>query len=75
MLGTITSYYEVDAILIAVGITAAVTLGLTLFAFQTKIDFTMCGGLFFALLIILLISSFIVAIVASTSAGADMNRK
>ena len=33
-----------DAVLIAVGITAAVTLALTLFALQTKIDFTMCGG-------------------------------
>ena len=75
MLGTITSYYDVDAILIAVGITAAVTLGLTLFAFQTKIDFTMCGGLFFALLIILLISSIILAIVVRTSAGDDINRK
>jgi len=75
MLGTITSYYDVDAILIAVGITAAVTLGLTLFAFQTKIDFTMCGGLFFALLIILLVSSIILGIVVRTSAGDDINRK
>lgn len=75
MLGTITSYYDVDAILIAVGITAAVTLGLTLFAFQTKIDFTMCGGFFFALLIILLVSSIILGIVVRTSAGDDINRK
>ena len=33
-----------DAVLIAVGITAAVTLALTVFALQTKIDFTVCGG-------------------------------
>ena len=44
MLGTLCAHFEVDAILIAVGITAGVTLGLTLFAFQTKIDFTACGG-------------------------------
>ena len=44
MLGTISSYYDVDAVLIAVGITAAVTLALTIFALQTKIDFTVCGG-------------------------------
>ena len=44
MLGTISSYYDVDAVLIAVLITAAVTLALTVFALQTKIDFTVCGG-------------------------------
>jgi len=61
MLGTITSFYEVDAVLIAVGITAGVTLGLTLFAFQTKIDFTGCGAALFAMLIILIIASIILA--------------
>ena len=44
MLGTISTYYSVDAILIAVGITSAVAFCLTVFAFQTKIDFTNCGG-------------------------------
>ena len=45
MLGTIATFYTTDAVLMAVGTTAAVTLALTLFAFQTKIDFTGCGGL------------------------------
>ena len=44
MLGTVSSFYETDAVIMAAGITAAVTLGLTLFAFQTKWDFTACGG-------------------------------
>ena len=44
MLGTIATFYDVDAVLIAVGITAGVTFCLTVFAFQTKIDFTVCGG-------------------------------
>ena len=44
MLGTIATFYQVDAVLIAVGITAGVTFCLTVFAFQTKIDFTVCGG-------------------------------
>ena len=44
MLGTIATFYSTDAVLMAVGTTAAVTLALTLFAFQTKIDFTGCGG-------------------------------
>ena len=67
MLGTVSTFYDVDAVLIAasfptmiihnkhrsyqrswctfqVGITAGVTFALTVFAFQTKIDFTACGG-------------------------------
>ena len=46
MLGTVSAYYDQDAVLMAAGITAAVTIGLTLFAFQTKWDFTTCGGKF-----------------------------
>ena len=44
LLGTISSYYDVDAVLITVGITAGVSLALTIFALQTKIDFTACWG-------------------------------
>ena len=44
MLGVVASTYDVEAVLMAVGTTAAVTLALTIFAFQTKIDFTGCGG-------------------------------
>jgi len=63
MLGTMASFYDVDAVLIAVGITAGVTLGLTLFAMQTKIDFTACGGVLFALLVILMIAGIIMIFV------------
>lgn len=42
-------------VMLAVGICTVVTLGLTLFAFQTKIDFTMMGGVLFAATLILLI--------------------
>lgn len=41
--------------LLAIGITAAVCLGLTIFAWQTKIDFTACGGILVAMLIIFMI--------------------
>ncbi len=44
MLGSIAAFYDTEAVMIAVGICAAVTLGLTVFAFQTKYDFTTCGG-------------------------------
>lgn len=42
-------------VMTAVAITAGVSLGLTIFAFQTKWDFTMLGGMLIVSLIILLI--------------------
>ncbi len=42
-------------VLIAIGVTAAVCVGLTIFAFQTKWDFTMMGGILFVGLIILIL--------------------
>ena len=44
LLGCFCVHFETEAILIAVGLTAAITFALTIFAFQTKIDFTTCGG-------------------------------
>ncbi|KAI5637481.1 inhibitor of apoptosis-promoting bax1 domain-containing protein [Phthorimaea operculella] len=45
LLGVSASMHEADAVMMAVGITAAICLALTLFAFQTKWDFTMMGGI------------------------------
>ena len=42
--GAICSTYEVYEVLIAVGMTALVVFSLTMFAMQTKIDFTAWGG-------------------------------
>ena len=44
MLGTMVAKFDAEAILIAVGACAAVSLALTLFAMQSKWDFTACGG-------------------------------
>merc|ERR1711860_88866 len=44
--------------LIAGGICAGVTLGLTIFAFQTKYDFTTCGGMLCGLLCVLCLAGF-----------------
>lgn len=55
VLGTTASRYESDAVIMAVGITAAVCLGLTLFAFQTKWDFTVMGGILFVAVIVLML--------------------
>ena len=49
MLGAVTSTYRADEVLMAVGVCAAITLALTVFAFQTKIDFTAMGGKLFIL--------------------------
>jgi len=49
MTATISSYHDTEIVLIAIAITTAVCLSLALFAIQTKIDFTLCSGLLFAL--------------------------
>lgn len=63
MLGVVSSHYDTDGVLIAVGITAGVSLALTIFAFQTKWDFTMMGGLLFVLLIVLILFGLLCAII------------
>lgn len=44
ILGCTSVQYDPDIVVMAVGITAAVSFGLTIFAFQTKWDFTVMGG-------------------------------
>jgi len=66
MLGTITVFYDVDAVMIAVGITCGVTFALTMFAFQTKWDFTTCGGGLCAILVIFVIAGIIMAFLPQT---------
>lgn len=46
LLGCTSARYDADIVMMAVGITAAVCFGLTIFAFQTKWDFTVMGGEF-----------------------------
>ncbi|XP_050351778.1 protein lifeguard 1-like isoform X1 [Nymphalis io] len=55
LLGVASSVYNTSEVMIAVGITAAVCLALTLFAFQTKFDFTVMGGALVAATMILLV--------------------
>lgn len=51
MVGTVTMQYDTIVVLLAFGATTAITLSLTLFAFQTKIDFTGLGPYLLAILI------------------------
>lgn len=59
LLGVVTSMYETEAVLIAVGVTAAVVFALTLFAFQTKWDFTTCGGMLMVVLVVFILAGFL----------------
>ncbi|XP_034831413.1 protein lifeguard 1-like [Maniola hyperantus] len=63
LLGVVTSAFEVKEVMMAVGITAAVCLGLTLFAFQTKWDFTMMGGALVAASVVLLVFGILALII------------
>jgi len=65
MLGMVASTYDVEAVLMAVGTTAGVTLALTIFAFQTKIDFTGCGGALLCVLVVFIISGIFFAFIPS----------
>ncbi|KAL4608992.1 protein lifeguard 3-like [Arapaima gigas] len=61
----LSSYYDTDAVLLAVGITVVVCVVITLFSFQTKVDLTSCRGLFCALAIVLLVTALVASIVLS----------
>lgn len=69
LMGTTASKFHADEVVLAVGITAAICLGLTLFAFQTKWDFTVMGGVLFVALIVL----FLFGILASIFRGKTMS--
>ncbi|XP_061074896.1 protein lifeguard 1 [Conger conger] len=49
MLGSVTVFYEADAVLWAVGATALVSLAMSVFAMQTKWDFTAASGTMWAI--------------------------
>lgn len=65
MTGTIASYYSNKAVIICMGITVLVTIAVTVFCFQTKVDFTSCSGFFSILGIGLMITGIVTAIVLS----------
>nr|XP_018898131.1 PREDICTED: protein lifeguard 1 isoform X3 [Bemisia tabaci]XP_018898132.1 PREDICTED: protein lifeguard 1 isoform X3 [Bemisia tabaci] len=55
LVATFTIHFQTDTVLLAAGLCTVVCFGLTIFAFQTKIDFTVMGGaLFIAVLILML---------------------
>uniref|UniRef100_A0A671TZS8 Transmembrane BAX inhibitor motif containing 1a n=1 Tax=Sparus aurata TaxID=8175 RepID=A0A671TZS8_SPAAU len=65
MTGSISSYYDTKAVFLAMGITAVVCIAVTVFCFQTKVDFTKCQGLFCVLGIVMFVTGIITCIVLS----------
>jgi len=62
VVGAITAQYNTDVVLLALGITAAVSAGLTAYALQTKVDFTTAGGVLFSVLLTLCMTAFAAAL-------------
>lgn len=67
MVGAISSFYTTNSVMVCAGITTLVCLAISLFAIQTKIDFTMCTGLLFALCMVLFFFGFSCLIVYYTA--------
>lgn len=65
MTGTISSVYDTKAVILAMIITAVVSISVTIFCFQTKVDFTSCTGLFCVLGIVMMVTGIVTAIVLS----------
>ncbi|XP_055068610.2 transmembrane BAX inhibitor motif containing 1a [Misgurnus anguillicaudatus] len=65
MTGAIASYYSTKAVFLALGITVLVCVAVTVFCFQTKVDFTKCAGFFAVLGIVVFVTGIITAIVLS----------
>ncbi|KAA0713240.1 Protein lifeguard 3 [Triplophysa tibetana] len=65
MTGAVASYYSTKAVFLALGITAVVCIAVTVFCFQTKVDFTKCAGLFTVLGIVVFVTGIITVVVLS----------
>ena len=55
MVGSITVFYDIKEVLMAMGITVALVLALSIFAMQTKFDITSKGGYLFAACFVLML--------------------
>ncbi|XP_028718653.1 protein lifeguard 2-like [Peromyscus leucopus] len=65
LLGSMSVFYKAEEILWAAGATTIVTLALTLFALQTKWDFTLLNGVLFVCLCVLFVYGIITLVIRS----------
>ncbi|XP_008820764.1 protein lifeguard 2 [Nannospalax galili] len=63
LLGGVSVFYNAEEVLWATGATTVVTLSLTLFALQTKLDFTLLNGVLFVCIIVLMIFGIVLIVV------------
>ncbi|RUS83484.1 hypothetical protein EGW08_008734 [Elysia chlorotica] len=68
------SFHNTEIVLMAAGITAAVCLAVSVFAMQTKIDFTLCSGLLFVLCMVLIFFGFACAITSATMGSSKVRK-
>lgn len=62
LISCITAFTDPDSVFIAAALTAAIVVALTIYAFTTKKDFTICGGLLFTAVMGLFIGGILAAI-------------
>ena len=67
-MGIVVARFDTTIVVTAIAITAIVCVALTLFAMQTKIDFTVCNGAAFVLLLVLMLMGLVMACFPSTPA-------
>ncbi|XP_004431480.2 PREDICTED: protein lifeguard 2 [Ceratotherium simum simum] len=65
LLGAVSVFYSADEVLWATAATALVTLSLTIFALQTKWDFTLLNGVLFVLLLVLIVYGILLLFIRS----------
>lgn len=63
MTGMLASFYNTKSVVLCLGITAMVCLSVTVFSFQTKVDFTSCQGLLITLCMVMFFCGIVLAIV------------
>lgn len=59
VVGAVAGRYDLDEVILAAVITVWISVGLTIFALQTKIDFTIFSGLLFSILLALIMAGVI----------------
>jgi FtsH-binding integral membrane protein len=65
MISIIASYTDPKVVMMAGALTFGVVIGLTLYAFYTKTDFTMLGGILFILVMVLIVAGILAAVFRS----------
>lgn len=63
MAGSIGAFYGAEAALISVALTFALCICITLFAMQTRFDFTMCSGFLFVFSCVVMLTGIAIMIV------------